>query len=154
MNDPKTSIKNLLKDNWVASHTSAVTPHVHTGWYDSKSNLIQVTITNPSEGPVDGGQTGYFGLSASGTPAQEWVGYVVFNCWVTKPAISALGLTVNPKKLAFEIREEAKRIVKANYEEISDLQWISWRGGDEVVDDSQSPVVFRWVGEIGYGYLD
>jgi len=149
MNDPKLAIKNLIRDSWEPANTSNVTPNIHTGWVDAKSTLIQVTVTESSEVSQSGGITGYIGIAVNGAPAQLWVGSVNVNCWLTRDKTS-----VNPKQLLFQMKEELRRIVKENYESISDLQWISWRGGMEMVDDTQSPVVYRWAGEIGYAYLD
>jgi len=149
MNDPKLSIKNLISDNWDSDNTSGITPNTHTGWFDTRSNLVQVTVTDSSEVVERGGVTGYTGIATNGAPAQLWVGSLSVNCWLTRDAIS-----INPKQAIFEMKEELRRIVKAHYESISDLQWISWRGGMEMVDDTQSPVVYRWAGEIGYAYLD
>jgi len=149
MDDPKLSIKNLIKDNWDAGNVSDVTPVIHCGWFDTKASTPQITITDTSEVVEAGGVSGYTGMTSSGTPAQLWVGSASVNCWVTREAVS-----VNPKQLLFEMREELKRIIQANYDEISDLHFIAWKGGMELVDTAQSPVVYRWVGEVGYAYLD
>jgi len=149
MNDPKVSIRNLIKGNWDAEYTSSITPVIHLGWYDSKPNMPQVTITDTSEVVEAGGISGYTGMTSSGTPAQLWVGTASVNLWVTRDAVS-----VNPKQFLFEMREEVKRIIRAKYDDISDLHFIVWRGGTEMVDVSQSPVVYRFAGEVGYAYLD
>lgn len=149
MNDPKMSIKDLLKDNWEATNTSGVTPNIHTGWYDLKSNTPQVTVTNSSEVAVSGGVTGYFGIATNGAPAQYWEGSMMVDCWTTREASS-----VNPKQLTFEFKEEIKRIIQANYGVVTDLDWIAWLGGPELVDDKQSPVVYRLAGTVRYGFLD
>lgn len=149
MDDPKLSIKNLIRDNWDSGNTSSITPKTHTGWYDAKSNQPQVTFTDPSEVVIAGGISGYTGMTSGGTPAQLWDGSVNVNFWVTRDAVG-----VSPKAFLFEMREEVKRIVKVNYAEISDLYYITWKGGMEMVETDQSPVVYRWTGEIGYAYMD
>lgn len=149
MDDPKLSIKNLIKDNWDSDNTSNVTPNIHTGWYDAKSNRPQVTFTDPSEAVIAGGVSGYTGMTSGGTPTQQWDGSVSVNFWVTREAVS-----VNPKAFLFEMRREVQRIVKANYDAISDLHCIAWKGGMEMPDTDQSPVVYRWIGEVGYAYMD
>lgn len=152
MTDPKVSIKNLIKDNWDADNVSGITPVTHLGWYDTRSNMPQITITDTSEVVEAGGVSGYTGMTSGGTPAQLWVGSMSVNCWTTREATKDEG--VNPKRLIFEMREEIKRIVKAKYDDATDLFYIAWKGGMEMVDTGQSPVVYRWIGEVGYAYLD
>ena len=149
MDDPKLSIRNLIKDNWNSVNTSGVTPVIHCGWYDTKANMPQITITDTSEVVEAGGISGYTGMTSNGTPAQLWVGTASVNLWVTREAVS-----VNPKQFLFEMREEVKRIIQAGYDDISDLHFIAWRGGTEMVDVNQSPVVYRFAGEVGYAFLD
>lgn len=149
MNDPKVTIKDLIKNNWNSVNTSGITPNIHTGWYDVKANTPQVTVTDTSEVIEAGGVTGYTGMSSNGTPAQLWVGSASVNCWVTRDAVS-----VNPKQFLFEMREEIKRIIRANYDQAVDLDYLSWKGGSELVDTGISPVVYRFAGEVGYAYLD
>ena len=149
MTDPKVSIRNLLKTNWVAANVSSITPNCHTGWYDTKSNLPQITVTDTSEVVEAGGIAGYTGIATNGTPAKLWVGTASVNLWVTREAVS-----INPKQCLFEMRKEIERIIKAGYADVSDLDYLSWKGGFEQVEADQSPVVYRWVGEIGYAYLD
>lgn len=149
MVDPKLSIKDLIRDNWIAANTSNITPSIHTGWYDYDSKHPQITVTTPSETVIGGGTSGYSGMGSDGTPSQMWDGYVMLDIWTTREATA-----INPKQLIFEMRKEVARIVKANYEAITDLNYIAWKGGGEIVETDQSPVVFRWTGEIGYSYLD
>ena len=149
MTDPKIGIKDIIKDNWVASNTSSVTPAFSTGWYNAESKMPQVTITDSEDTTLSKGETRYFGIATNGAPAQYWVGTVSINCWSTREANA-----VNPKKLIYEMKEEVKRIIKANYGDVSGLDYIAWHGSFERVDDTVKPVVFRQVGECGYGFLD
>jgi len=149
MNDPKTSIMGVIVDNWIPVNTSSITPTFSTGWYDSKSKAPQVTFTDPVEYPKSGGDTPFLGITTNGAPAQLFLGNLACNIWVTRA-----GIAINPKKAIFEFKQEIKRILQAKYAEVSDLNFIGWRGGNEVVEDKQVPPVFRFIGEIGYAYLD
>lgn len=149
MIDPKISIRDVIKDNWVAANVSDITPSISTGWYDQKSSLPQVTVTNPSEVVEGGGASGYSGMGSDGTPSQLWNGFVMLDIWATRESTE-----INPKQLVFEMRKEVARIVKLKYEDVTDLGHIVWRGGGEIVGTGSKPVVFRWSGEIGYSYLD
>ncbi len=151
MNDHKISIKNIIKANWLPANTSGVTPSISTGWYDRKSASPQVTVTDPVMTPESGGNTGYFGITTNGAPKQYWNCTVNVNFWVTREALAAISL--NPKQCIFEMRSEVERIIKANYNSISDLDFISWLGGFEEVDAKNPPTVYRFVGEVGYGYM-
>ena len=160
MNDPKLSIKDLIRDNWNSDNTSGVTPSTHTGWYDLKSTMPQITVTDPSEVVEGGGASGYTGMGSDGTPSQLMKGGVDVNLWCTRLsaerwlALTGSSTIINPKKCIFEMRQEIARIVKAGYESITDLSHIVWRGGGEIVETDKSPVVYRFAGEIGYSYLN
>lgn len=151
MNDPKLSIRNLIKNNWDASNTSDIIPTVSTGWFDTKNKTPQITVTNPTEVVFGGGPSGYTGMGS--TPSQYWDGSVNVDLWVTRED-AGIKDAVNPKKFLFQMKKEVKRIIKAKYQDISDLQFIVWRGGNEMVDTSMSPVAYRFAGEVGYFVLD
>ena len=149
--DPKVTITSLLKTNWSGSNTSGVTPTFSTGWFDEKAQHPMVTITNESEATTGGGNTGYFGIDgAGGTAHQQIVGSVDVNVWSTRDDSSS----VNPKQLTFEMSEEVKRIVRANYLSATDLDFISWGGRLERVDTNQSPTSYRYLCQVTYGYLE
>ena len=149
MADAKLGIKNVLKDNWVAANTSSVTPSFSTGWYSYTNTSPQISITDPEEAAISSGPTGYFGISSGGNPAQYWIGSVAVNCWATRE-----GTSINPKLLVNQFKTEAKRIIRANYDDISGLDFIVWRGGFERVESDKKPVVYRYAAEVGFGYLE
>ena len=149
MADPKIGIADLLIANWVPANTSGVTPSIGTGWYDYKNTTPQVTVTDPEEESISTGPTGYFGLAASGAPAQYWLGSVAVNCWATREDSD-----VNPKQIVNQFKEECKRIIRANYDDVTGFDFIVWRGGFERVETDKKPVVYRYVGETGFGYLE
>ena len=145
----KLDVKDLFKDNWLPANTSSVTPSFCTGWYNFKNEDPQVTVTDSEETPVSTGRTGYFGLSTGGVPVQYWDGSIAINCWVTRE-----GTTVNPKLLIEQFVKEIKRIVRANYDNVTGLDYIAWQGGFDRVEKDKTPVVFRYVGQVGLGYLE
>ena len=143
------SIIDLIEDNWDADNTHDITPSFSTGWYDKGNTTPQVTVTGDESTAVSGGNTGFFGLAVNGVPAQYWMGSLQVDCWVTRESSS-----INPKKLVYAMKEEIKRIIKANYDGISGLDFIVWRGSVERVDDTQTPVTYRRIGECGYAFMD
>jgi len=148
MTDPKTAIKALLISEWNASNTSSVTPTFSTGWYDAKSKRPQVTLTDPSEVPQSKGPAPFLGIATNGAPTQLFVCSLACNVWATRDAID-----INPKKCVYELKEEIGRILLSKYADVADLDYVAWLGGNEVVDDTVIPPVFRFIGEIGYAYL-
>ena len=149
MADPKVGIKDEIKDNWTAANTSSVTPSFSTGWYDVKNASPQVTITDAEEASLSSGPTGVFGMAAGGVPAQYWIGSVAVNCWVTREDTA-----VNPKLLINQFVTELKRIIRANYDDVTGLDFITWMGGHEIVETDKKPVVYRYEAEVRYGYMD
>lgn len=154
MQDPKITFVNLLKNNWNNGNTSiASDPTIHTGWFDQQSKKYQITVTNPDEVAIDGGDTGYSGIAGDGTsPYQTFSGTVLTNTWTwrdpddnTKP---------NPKKLGREFAEEIKRIIRANYDDATDLNVIAFMNANEIVETDKKPPVFRYECELGYIYRE
>jgi len=148
MTDPKIALMGLLSDNWDDDNTSSITPTFSTGWYDSKSKKPQVTITDPSETPLSRGEAPFFGLVTSGGPVQYMMNTLAANVWVERKSVA-----INPKQAVYEMKEEIARILLANYTELSDLDYIAWLGGNEIVETDPPPPVYRYAGAVGYGYL-
>ena len=149
MADPIVSIKNVIKNNWVAANTSDVTPAWSTGWYDTTKQSPQISFSDEEEATLSDGPTGVIGISSGGSPSQYWLGSVAVNCWATRDDSA-----INPKLLISQFRKEIKRIVRANFEAITDLDFITWMGGHEDTETDKKPVVYRYAGVVGYGYLD
>ena len=149
MNDPTTSIMNLIEDNWDDDNTGSITPVFSTGWYDSNAVRPQITFTDSSEAPQSAGIAPFFGIVTNGSPSQYIVESLACNIWVTRDSVS-----INPKTARYQMKQEVRRILKAKYDTISDLDYVGWQGGNGVVETTMKPVVFRFIGEIGYAYLD
>ena len=147
MADPVIGLMELLEDNWVAANVSSITPVFSTGWYDSKQKLPQVTLTDPTDTPQSTGNAPFFGLVTNGVPPQYFVDSIACNVWVTRA-----GVAINPKKARYEIKEEIKRILQDEYDQVSGLDYVGWNGGIGVVDPDISPPVFRYIGEVGFSY--
>jgi len=149
MADPKTGIKDVIKDGWDDDNTESITPSFSTGWYSVKNASPQVTITDEEEATLSDGPTGILGIATGGVPAQYWVGSVAVNCWVTREDTD-----VNPKKLIDLFKKEIKRLIRAHYDDVTDLDFITWMGGHEIVESDKKPVVYRYAGVVAFGYLD
>jgi hypothetical protein len=57
-------------------------PEISTGWWDDQTSRPQITVTNPSEGVLDGGSTGYTSGTGTGGVGRIWTGYALVNAWV------------------------------------------------------------------------
>lgn len=147
--DPVITVVSLLSAGWNAANTSSVTPKFSTGWYDRQSNVSQVTVTNPEESEI-GGPDGYFAMKADGSgPVSRMSGSLDVSCWAHRDMGD---VSVNPKQLAFEFTTEVKRIIRANYDAATDLDYVKWDGRFVVVETDEVPAVFRQVCTISYQY--
>lgn len=162
LDDPKRVLAELLNDEWDASNTLGVTPEIRTGWRDSDLPAPQVTVGTDEESPIT--PTGFSGMSGSGGgPTATIRGTVQVNTWVSREVTDE-----NPKQLSSEVSKEIKRVVRENLNPsthafgISGLtaenyRYISWLGREFLPtepSENESPVVYRYLCEIRYEYLD
>lgn len=149
--DPVITVEELLADNWNAGNTSiGYDPDIHTGWHSDDADSPQVTVTNPEESPLGGGETGFSAMDGAGGGAvQELSGTVNVDCWSDRDVEGG----VNPKKLTYEFTEEVKRIVDANRLTATDLRLIAYLGRAFVPPGSEEhPPAFRYNCPINYLY--
>jgi len=102
MQDPKLTIKDLLKNNWKASNTNNVTPSFSTGLWDENNKYPQITITAEDENLIIPGDTGYNGLGPNALQNVE--GFVDVNCWAVREEKESEDFNngANPKGLTFQ----------------------------------------------------
>lgn len=162
--DPIVIIKDLLVNNWNAGNTPlASDPSIHTGWYDFGSADPQVTVTNPDEFTVGGGETGHTGGTGDGGVSQARAGTVLANCWSgTREDMEGAGSggsDVNPKDAAYQMAREVHRIMQANATGTTDSNGkpqLNSLGADDVtriVDTDRDPAVYRYEVTIRYTYV-
>lgn len=146
--DPLVSVKNLLKSNWTpANVVGNTTPDIHTGWYNPKSIAAQLTVGSKSES-FDGA-SGYNAIEGGGGgPVQIVSGVMFANCWAYRDEGAA---GPNPKQLVYDIAEEMRRIVLANYNGIAGLDYISILATDDVPpEEGRRPMLFRKAVTVGF----
>ena len=146
--DPKISIKDLVKDNWVAGNVvGTTTPDFHTGWWNPAKIFAQLTFTGKNE--AFEGQTGYNAIKPDGSgPVQIANGVLFLNAWAYRDE-GAGG--PNPKKLVYDVAEEVRRIVLANFNTIVNLDFVSILSVSDVPPDrSKKPVLFRTSITVGF----
>lgn len=109
MKDPVLSIKDLIDTNFVNNTNYTDTIDVHTGWYGENAVDPQITVTNPEEFTVNGGDTE---ISAGGNneKVQVRAGDILVNCWGGVRDHTG----GNPKQQAYDMRDEVKDILTGN----------------------------------------
>lgn len=152
----------LLKANWTASNTFGVTPKVSYGGYDGGLDTPQLTVGQPEESPVNGGETGFSGMHADGSgPSKETGGSLLVHAFATTAQLEAQNAdTNNPRQYNERVLEEAKRIIDGNAVNPTNpdtnaqpVNYISFEGPrPPSVDDDRNPPVYHYPASIGYGY--
>ena len=146
--DPLVSVKNLIKTNWIPGNVvGTTTPDVHTGWWNPKSLAAQITVSGKSESFE--GASGYNAIEGGGGGPVQIVNGVMFaNCWAYRNEGVA---GPNPKQLVYDMAEEIRRIILANYAGITGLDYVSVISTDDVPpEEGRNPMVFRKAVTIGF----
>lgn len=145
------TLLDLFVAGWTPANTEGLTPDFSSAWYDRVKDIDQfkVTVTGGDEFPFGAG------LTANG-PAGLWDGVASVNVWTSAKVVSgssAIGGAL-ARKLAYEGRQEIDRIVRVNQNAVSGLLFMSVRSRRWLPDDRESPVVFRWLVEVGYQWIE
>lgn len=163
IDDPRQLVKILLEEEFnTANLVGSFTPVYSTGWFNEVGKPI-VTVSNPEESPVNGGDTGFTYSKSDGTGgAADVAGTVQVNCWAHRGHTSE-----NPKQVTWDLSEEVKRIANdtsqpANHSFTSskvsgdNLGYLSWFDRDAFVEerDDEDEPLFRFRCLVGYGYLN
>lgn len=164
---PEVVVKNLIRDAWDPAATLDVTPSVHHGWLESEHaddadpGLFEVTVSNPDESPVNGGDTGYSGIDPTGAgPTQRIGGTVEVRTWAQRGRVgtNGNGANANPRQLAYLFKSHVEDIVHDHAQGTdaqgnpTDLSFLSPLGSVRRVDDDEEPVMYFYLVTVGYGY--
>jgi hypothetical protein len=159
---PEVLVKNLIRDAWDETLYDAgeqFVPSVHHGWVDPEGDVYEITISNPDESPVGGGETGYTGIDPSGAgPVQEIGGTVDVNCWAARDRAGTNGVSLNPRKAAFLMKWQVEQILRdhATATDASgaetDMRVLAPRAMTRTVDPDEEPPMWRWNIAAGYQY--
>lgn len=142
MSDPLITIKNALINNWNSTNTSGITPDIMIESPDNVGTVPAdgvVAIGNYDSNPINGGDTGYDGMSSNG-PTQTIIGSADVNTIVTSTA------SVDPQLLTTEFSEEVKRVLTENAIK-TDLAIIGWGGKLEGNETDINPIWYRYICE-------
>lgn len=149
----------LLQTDWTPANTFDATPHISFGWFEDGKDVPQVTVGQPEESPVDGGQTGYSHIRVGSGPGQTIGGSIAVHVWSTTDRLDAVGAsTKNPREFNERCCEEVQRIVGENAstptnpstgaEPVSSIAY----DGREPVPEPDRPGVEHYRAEVRYGY--
>lgn len=162
---PEVVVKNAIRDGWDASNTESITPYIHHGWLESESDgYYEVTVSNPDESPIYGGDTGYSGIDPTGAgPTQRIGGTVNVNVWSQRGRTGQNGNETNPRKAAYMMKAEVERVLHeecfdgiipdgAGGTVATDLSFIAPGGSRRLVEEDEEPVMYRYEVRARYGY--
>lgn len=155
--DPVESIMHLLRDEWEPDNTHGVTPRTHTGWFDFGAGGQQVTVTNPREDPVGGGDTGWTAVGPGGRGVQLRVGSLDVNCWPgTREDTASIDGGVNPKALSHAMKNEVVRIIADHDHGVIDgdpvFNSLAPTSTQRIPDQEGASTIYRWLIETRYTY--
>lgn len=146
---PHVLVRKYLRAEWNAANTHGIAPDFRLGWLSDTAGDPVVTITEPDESPVSGGDTGFSGMDPQGGgPTQTIGGTVWADSWVRR------GRSGPPsdQQLAYSMREETRRIVSKNYDApgAADIARIAYLGSFQAPEPEDDYIRYRV--QVGYGY--
>lgn len=142
--DIRLLVRDVLREQW--DNSELVTPltddDIHTGWYDDGKGYPQVTVTNPEEGVLDGGDTGVTGINGSGDGyVQHRNGTVLVNCWAGSRAdYDAEG---EAQLQSEEMANVVDGIIFDNIHALSGVDSITVTNRTRLVDTDENPSEYR-----------
>jgi hypothetical protein len=155
---PETLVHDLLEDSWVASNTYDFKPDIHYGWFDDDGGNPQLTIGQPEDSTVSGGDTGYQSINQSGEPGQEFAGTVDLNVWSRRSDMSGPS-TGNPRQYNYQVTEEIRRIIRNNADQPvnprtgnTPVEVVAWLSREPFQETERRKVVFRYLVTVGFNY--
>lgn len=159
--EPDKIIYDLLRTNWEHTNTTySSDPKFQTGWYDFGSDAPQVSVTEPGDSVINGGDTGITALTGSGGVVQRRVGETYATCWSGTFDDTRAAGAGNPKNAAFQMANEARRILLkyANGTRKTDGSKQLWSIAPGEVqrrtNEGDDPTVFRYEVTVIYTYED
>lgn len=157
----ETLVRDLLRDGWTPANTYDLTPSIIFGWFDEKkSGQPYVTIGQPMENPINGGDTGYSGIDpGGGSPHQTIDGVVQCHIWTGRDDLGG-ATTSSQREYNQAATEEIKRITRANADKPTNpqtgnqpVQGIA-PGQSRAIEEPDKRGVFHHRRDVEYTYKD
>lgn len=158
--DPVETLYHLLSNEWDSDGTMGVDVRIHTGWYDYAAGGQQVTVTNPDENTIRGGETGITAMSGSGSTTRVRRGVVLVNCWSgTRDECRGIGpddSDMNPKGVAHDMATHTDNIIDDHSDGVIDgtavYNSLTVDSARRRVDTEGQHAIYRWELEVVYTY--
>lgn len=155
-------VRDLLAGNWDPANTFGITPHITYGWFDEDKTKPQVTIREPDEGPVDGGETGYASMSGDGSgPSQSIGGDCQVHLWAREADVSGANASAgeNPRNWLSFAREQVYDVIRSNASRPTNpstgndpVNYISPGNAVPAHDRDRVKTVYHLVVPVNFGY--
>lgn len=160
---------NLLEQNWDATNTFGLTPDISFGNWNEAKAQPQVTIPQPDEGPIGGGDTGYDAFdSGGGIPHQTVDGVLDVDVWARDRDLGGASTDAAAKYCSGDkdgstpgVVAEIQRIVRANADRPTDpvtgnqpVQTIAPGGSRRVPEDDVGSEVVHFVVPVRFLYRE
>lgn len=154
-------VRDLLREYWAPSNTYDLTPSIIFGWFDEKDEgQPYVTIGQPDEVPINGGDTGYSAIDpGGGSPHQTIDGVVQCHIWTGSDDLGG-ATTSHQRDYNSAATDEIKRIVKANANRPTNPQTGNQPvqeiapGRSRQIEEPDKRGVFHHRRDVGYTYHD
>lgn len=162
-NEPRERlIRDLLADAWTPGNSFGITPHITFGWFDEDKSKPQITVRQPEEGPVDGGETGYSSMSGDGSgPSQTIGGDCQVHLWARTSDVETANDAAgeNPRNWLSYAKEEVYDIIRSNAVDPTNpstgeepVNFISPGETFPAHDDERTKTVYHLVIPVNFGY--
>lgn len=160
--EPRERLVLDLMKTWDATNTYGITPHIDYGHFDEDRSKPQVTVRQPEEGPVNGGQTGYASMSGDGSgPSQQIAGNCQVHLWAREADVTGANASAgqNPRNWLSYAVEEAHQILDDNASRPTNpstgeqpVQYVSYGAAAPAHDTDRVKTVYHLVLPVNFGY--
>lgn len=155
-------VLDLLQDQWDSTKTYGITPSITYGWFNEDKSVPQVTVPQPEEGPVNGGQTGYASMSGDGSgPSQQIAGACIVHLWARSDDVSGANAAAgeNPRNWLSYALEMLHKILDDNAVRPTNpstgeqpVEYVSYGEPAPAHDTNRTPTVYHLVVPVNFGY--
>lgn len=158
--EPDKIVYDLLRNNWDNTNTTySSDPSFQTGSYDFGTTDPQVSVSEPTDSVVGGGDTDITAITGSGGVVQRRAGTVFVRCWSGTFEDTRSSDAGNPKNAAFRLAKEARRIILKNAQGTRNddgtrqLESLA-PGRVRRRTEGDDPTEFRYEVEVTFTYVD
>lgn len=147
ISDPKLTVKDRLKLDWVAASVLGITPAFHTGFLNPGGDQYQVCF--PSNQESTPAASGYDAIAPDG-PVSRRIGTLPVMIFGRRQAIKSAN-DLNPKKFLNAARMEVERIIHAAFVSEADFEYMSVvASAAQQPDTDHEPPFFGWTVMVQY----